>query len=408
MKIAIIGGGASGLACAIEAMDTAKKRKINISVTVFEKNDRVGKKILATGNGRCNITNTDCDKKFYISSRDFASFALSKYSARSNISFFEKLGIFTRTDEEGRVDPLSNQAAGVLDSLRFGCERRGVCFVCDKEIQHIEKIKGKYLLNGEYMFDKVVLSCGGMAGVKNFNGYNLLSSLDIPVTETAPSLVRLVTPDKITKQLKGIRAAVVLTLEIQGKTVAKEKGEILFSDNVLSGIASMQLSSYIARHFKKSKSKPLVHVDFVSDFSFDELVSKLKYICSNCAETSCENLLSAFMPKKIGIAILNKCDVNSSKPMSRLTQKELSLIAGISKRFTFEISGTKDYVDAQVTSGGADTSYFNKETMESKNNKGFFCCGEVLDVDGLCGGYNLQWAWSSGRLAGSSIIGDSK
>lgn len=407
MKCAIIGGGASGLVCAVEAVNTAKKLKRNISVTVFEKNDRVGKKILATGNGRCNMTNLDCRKDFYFGSPDFAEFALKKFSPENNIEFFKSLGLFTRIDSEGRVYPLSNQASSVLDALRFACERNGVNFQCGEAVTEIQKKSNGYIINGKEKFDKIVFACGGKAAVKDFNGYDLAESLSLSCTKTAPSLVRLTTPSKITKQLKGIRAAVELTLIIDSNKVAYERGELLFGDFSLSGIAAMQLSAFVSRHFLKSKTKPLVYVDFVPDFEYSDLVKSIESVCKNCAKSPCENLLSGFMPKKIGTIILKEAEISTDIPMGKLTAQNIKRLALLCKKYVFEIDGTKGFSDAQVTSGGIITKQFNKETLESKKHKGLFCCGEMLDVDGLCGGYNLQWAWSSGRLCGKSLaVGD--
>ena len=403
MKVAIIGAGASGLACAIEAFEEAKRSGVRIDITLFEKNDRAGKKILATGNGRCNLTNLNCKKDFYNGGSDVAVSVFQKFSPESNIEFFKRLGLYTRADSEGRVYPLSNQASSVLDALRLGIRNRGIKIVTDFPVKSIEHKDGFYLVDGK-RFDKIVLAAGGKACVKDFNGYELLRGLDIPVTKTAPSLVRLTTEDKTTKSLKGIRAAVRLTLKIDGKVKAEEKGELLFSDNVLSGIAAMQLSAYISRHFTKSKTRPFVDVDFVPDFSYDELLREIKLICKSCKDTESENILSAFMPKKIGMAILKKSSVPFDKRAGDLNEAETEKIVSFAKRYTFEISGTKDYADAQVTSGGADLTAFNTETLESEKHKGFYCCGEILDIDGLCGGYNLQWAWSSGRLVGQSLV----
>lgn len=404
MKCAIIGGGASGLACAIEAKKEAEKKGMALDVIVYEKNDRVGKKILATGNGRCNMTNMFCSKNDYFGSPSFAEYALDTFSPQSNIEFFESLGLFSKADSEGRVYPLSNQASGVLDALRLACEKYSVVFECGKEVTSVTKKGNAYIINGSERYDKVVFSCGGKAAVKNFNGYELLKPFKIKSTETYPSLVKLTTSVKETKQLKGIKAAVRLTLLIDGKPVAQETGELLFGDFVLSGIAAMQLSPYISRHFAVSKTKPIVSVDFVPGFDYTELVEKLRSVQKNCAEILSENLLLGFMPKKIGAVIVKNTGIDKSVPVGRLTDKNIKTIASLAKRYVFEICGTKGFSDCQVTAGGIETSRFNKETLESKVYKGLYCCGEFLDVDGLCGGYNLQWAWSSGRLCGRSLV----
>jgi len=404
MKLAVIGGGASGLACAIEACRSAKKQNISIGVTVFEANDRVGKKLLATGNGRCNMTNIKISPAFYFGNRSFSKAALEKYPPESNIAFFESMGLYSKADSEGRVYPLSNQASGVLDALRFECERLGVVFRCGEKVKEITPFKGRYKINEAELFDAVVLACGGAAAVKDYNGYRLLASLGHSVTKTSPSLVKLTTPLQLTKQLKGLRAFVKMTLRVGQKIIHEESGELLFGDFSLSGIAAMQLSAYVTRHFQKSKVHPTVSVDFVPTMSFDFLVGALKKICANAGNTSCENLLYGFMPKRIGSVIVKQAGFSPSEPISRLSGKDIKKIAALCKSFDFEIDGTKGFFEAQVTAGGAKTDEFDSRTLQSKLHKGLFCCGEMLDVDALCGGYNLQWAWSSGRLCGKSCL----
>ncbi|MCM1545036.1 MAG: NAD(P)/FAD-dependent oxidoreductase [Ruminococcus sp.] len=403
MKVAIIGGGASGLACAIEAMREAKRQNKRISVTVFETNERVGKKILATGNGRCNMTNLSPGFDAYFSKNNFVHPALEKFTPQKNIEFFNSLGLYTRTDSEGRVYPLSNQAASVLDALRFECERLGVTFQCGETVNSIAKAHGAYTINKQN-FDKVVLACGGKAGVKQHNGFELLKMLGHSVTAASPSLVKLTTSNPAAKQLKGIRAAVSMTLFIDSRQVACESGELLFGDNVLSGIAAMQLSAYVTRHFQKSKVHPVVAIDFVPSMNHNQLLGALSGIHSRQSKSKCENLLSGLMPKRIGAVIIKAAGLSTERAIGELSDANLKKIATLCKKFDFEVDGTKGFADAQVTAGGASTNEFDCKTMESKKCKGLFCCGELLDVDALCGGFNLQWAWSSGRLCGKSIV----
>ncbi|MBQ8503596.1 MAG: NAD(P)/FAD-dependent oxidoreductase [Clostridia bacterium] len=402
MKIAVIGGGASGLVTAITAMQKARSENKKCEITIFEARDRVGKKILATGNGRCNMLNTD-EAPFYFSRNNFHSHAIRSFDAESNLAFFADLGLYTRTDEEGRVYPLSNQATTVLDTLRTECERLGVKTKTDCEIKSIKADKNGFALNNEMYFDKVVLSCGGKAAVKNFNGYDLLSQLGHRVTEIAPSLSKLNTADtKDVKQLQGIRHKVTLTLTVDGKFVTKESGELLFAKYGLSGIAVMQLSAYITRFGKKQKA--VVSADFVPSFTSDELEKAVQRIIAHDEKQRCENLLSGFMPKKLGEVVLKSISINPGEEVGRLNEKDVAAIVRKAKKYPFPIDSVRSFEDAQVTAGGADTEYFNPSTMESKLHKGFYAVGEVLDVDGLCGGYNLMWAWSSGRLCGESII----
>ena len=402
MKIAIIGGGAAGLSCAIAAAKKAGAGKVDI--VIYESKDRVGKKILATGNGRCNMLNIYAEADDY-SSPSFVRDILSAYGAESTRRFFEELGLYTRCDEEGRVYPLSNQATSVLDVLRFECEHLEVKTLCEKEITSIKKQgKGFVLSDGKY-YDKVVLSCGGKATAKNFGGYELLKNLGHTVTKLMPALTKLSVKDSgFTKSLKGIRHKGTLTLKIDGKKITEESGELLFADYGLSGIAVMQLSSFVARHFRNSKTIPVIECDFVAEMSFDELSDCIEKICRYNKELKAENLLTGFMPKKLGENILKTAGVPINKNVGELTEKEISNIALFSKKFNFEISGLRPFDDAQVTSGGADLRDFDSKTLESKKVKNLYCCGELLDIDGPCGGYNLLWAFASGRAVGESLI----
>ncbi len=405
MKIAIIGGGASGLCSAISAARKAEINKIKADITVFETNQRAGKKLLATGNGRCNMMNMNENVK-YFGDVSFAESVLKRYGAKSNLRFFASLGLYTRADEEGRVYPLSNQASSVLDALRFECERLGIKIFTEREITEIEKNQNGFTLNSNMNFDKAVLACGSPAGVKSFCGYELLKSLGHTVTKTAPALSKLEVKNKqLVKSLKGVRHKVKISLFIDNKLKAQEDGEVLFTDYGLSGIAVMQLSSYISRHFMKSKTCPAVSIDLVS--SIDEVYFKklLFDIVQRNKNGKAENLLTGFMPKKIGEAILKECKIPFDKTYGEITESEIEKIISISKAWCFEIAGVKGYADCQVTAGGALCSEFSNKTLESKICKGLYCCGEILDIDGLCGGYNLQWAWSSGRLCGESLIG---
>lgn len=406
MKIAIIGGGASGLCCAIAAAQ--KSDTDEAKIVIYESKDRVGKKILATGNGRCNMLNEGASADDY-STPPFVRDILSTYGADSTRRFFENLGLYTRSDEEGRVYPLSNQASSVLDVLRFECEHLNVKILCNKEIVSVKRQgRGFLLSDGEY-YDKVVLSCGGKATAKNFGGYELLKGLGHTVTKLMPSLTKLtVKESSFTKPLKGIRHKVNLVLYIDGKAVTRESGELLFTDYGLSGIAVMQLSSFVARHFRSSKTLPVVQCDFVADMNFRELTDKLIKICGYNKGLKAENLLTGFMPKRLGESIVKSVGVPADKPLGKLSENDIENIASVCKTFRFEISALRPFDDAQVTCGGADVREFDSKTLESKKVRNLYCCGELLDIDGPCGGYNLLWAFASGRAVGESLLTDKR
>ena len=402
MKIAIIGGGASGLCCAIAA--ARKSADKNAEIVIYESKDRVGKKILATGNGRCNMFNTFAGADDY-SSPDFVRDILSRYDADAVRLFFESLGLYTRTDEEGRAYPLSNQATSVLDVLRLECEHLGIKTLCDSEITSIKKQGKAFILSDGKAYDKVVLACGGKAVAKNFGGYELLKDSGHTVTKLMPALTKLTVKDNTyTKQLKGIRHKANLKLFIDGKKIAEENGELLFADYGLSGIAVMQLSSFVARHFRVSKTLPVVGCDFVPSMSFGELCESLERICRDNQEMKAENLLTGFMPKKLGETVLKSVGVSLNSAVSQLSAKDIKNIASVCKGFKFEITALRPFDDAQVTSGGADLREFDSSTLESKKVKNLYCCGELLDIDGPCGGYNLLWAFASGIAVGESLM----
>ena len=400
MRIAIIGGGASGLTCAISIARKAKEFKLNIEVSVFEAKDKTGKKLLATGNGRCNLMNRN-QGDFYFDNNGFSAFALKKYDVISNLDFFSSLGLYTRTDEEGRIYPLSNQASSVLDCFRFACEDLKIKTLTDYTVDSIRFQNGKFIINNKLNFDKVILACGGKAAVKNFNGYELLTQVGHKVTHIRPSLTKFEVDDKKTvKQLKGIKQKGEFSLFNAGELVCKEKGELLFTDYGLSGIAVMQLSAYAVRCGKELT----VSADFVSELSYNELVEAIKIYAASNTSLKNENLLSGFVQKRLGEIVIKNCGLNLIDRAADLTENQIRIIAKNLKKFRFRITAIRGFDDAQVTAGGADTSLFNNKTMESKKIKGLYCIGEILDVDGLCGGYNLHWAWSSARLCGDSIV----
>lgn len=400
MKVAIIGGGASGLCCAIEA---AKGKN---QVTVYEAKERVGKKILATGNGRCNMFNAFAKADDY-SSPDFVRGVFSSCDVSAVRHFFEGLGLYTREDEEGRAYPLSNQAASVLDVLRFECDRLGVRVLCDNPVTQI-KPKGKGFIICNENYDKVVLSCGSKAAVKAFNGYDILKSIGHTTIKPMPGLTKLTVKDNTyTRQLKGIRHKAVLTLYIDGKKCGEEKGELLFADYGLSGIAIMQLSSIIARCFLSGKkATPVISCDFVPDMSFDELYKAIKKIISHNETMKSENLLTGLMPRKLGEGVIKCARVPTGKEIGKLKDEEIKAITQKAKAFDFEISALRPFEDAQIACGGAATKEFNKYTLESLKYDGLYACGEILDVDGPCGGYNLLWAFASGIVVGRQISND--
>jgi len=397
--LAIVGGCSAGLAAAI----SAKRNYPDMSVAIIEKLPRIGKKLLATGNGKCNITNLEALEHNYVN-KGFAQFALKKYSPQTVTEFFASLGLITYTDSCFRVYPESNTAASVTDALRFELERLGVTVICDMPVTEIKKSKNGFEINGKIFCGKLIVSAGGKSSApqgSDGSGFKLAEKLGHTVTETVPALVPLCASPEITRQIKGVRARnVALTLKGE-KVLAKTNGEILFTDYGLSGIAAMELAAPAQKYINRVKQNPFTHIDFLPDMPYDELMDYLQNLSKIKGFCTMEHLLTGILPKAIGIAICKVCNLyDADAEISALSHKDMRCIAEKIKDFPLEVTGTKGFLNAQVTSGGIKTSEINEETMESKICKNLYFAGEIIDVDGGCGGFNLQWAWSSGMLAG--------
>lgn len=394
----IIGGCSAGLAAAI----CAKRRNPEMSVAVIEKLPRIGKKLLATGNGKCNITNLFALEHNYVN-KNFASFALDSYPPEKITDFFESLGLLCYSDSAGRVYPESNMAASVVDALRFELERLGIDVFCDTPVSEIAKSKNGFTVNDEFFCKKLIIAAGGKAAPSqgsDGSGFEIAKSLGHKVTKTVPALVPLCASPEITKPMKGVRVRNV-SLTLKGdKVLAKSQGEILFTDYGLSGIAAMELASTAQKYIENVKLNPFTFIDFMPQMSFDGLLDYLKNLCEIKGFCNIENLLTGILPKAAGIAICKASRLYKSDILiSSLSDRDLRAIAEKIKSFPLEITGTKGFLNAQVTSGGINVKEINEKTMESKLCKNLYFAGEIIDVDGGCGGFNLQWAWASGMLA---------
>lgn len=384
--IAIIGGGASGIAAAIFAAKAGRR------VCVLEKNSRIGKKILSTGNGRCNFTNANINTDRYNSK--FAEAALNKFSAKDAVNFFEELGLLSREEAEGRIYPLVGQAAAVLDVLRLELDRLGVKVLCDFDAEDITctddgfSIKSK---SGSVCFaDKVIVATGGMAAPKtgsDGSGYRLLKSLGHTRTPLVPALVQI----KTTKGIQGVRAQGKITLE-DGKNAT---GEIQFAGTGISGIPAFSLAKYV-------KEGEVVSLDMLPEFTKDEVIKMLRKRSTQTMET----YLIGVLNKTLAQVLLKECGISPLSKMSdTLTDKEIENIADKIKSWRFVAASKMPWDNAQVTSGGISLSEVNPDTMESRLVSGLYIIGELLDIDGDCGGFNLQWAWASGYVAGREAAG---
>ena len=400
--VAVIGGCAAGMAAAINA----KRRNPKLNIAIIEKLPRLGKKILATGNGRCNLTNLNAKCSDYKNPK-FVWNAMEAYSPKNVIAFFESMGLLTYNDSEGRVYPRSNMAATVLDTLRYEVEALGIEVLCDTPVDSVKKAGGEFIVNGNIACRRILIATGGKASPSqgsDGSGFALAKSLGHTVTKLYPSLVPLTVNGNV-KPLKGVRARnVVLTLLKNGKTVKKTSGELLFTENGISGIAAMELAAKAGELLEEVKTKTFTSIDFLPDMVEEELTGYLLNIKKNKADCPADMLFAGVLPKAIGVEICKGEKLyKQDKTISSFSYQDIALLAKKAKNFELEINGTKGFANAQVTSGGISVNEINPETMESKLCKGLYFAGEIIDVDAGCGGFNLQWAFASGLLAGENI-----
>ncbi len=396
--LTVIGGCASGLAAAI----SCKRKHPEKKIAVVEKLPKIGKKILATGNGKCNLTNLEALSHGY-RNKDFTEPAMNKYPPQKVIGFFESMGLLCYSDSCGRVYPESNTASSVLDALRIEAERLDIDIICDFPVSEIKKQNGLFEINGEIRSEKVIIATGGKSSPSqgsDGSGYVLAKKSGHTVTALHPALVPLTVADEITKSLKGIRARdVMLTLE-NGKILKQSRGEILFADYGLSGIAAMELAADAEISINDVKKNTFTHIDFTPSYSEKYLFEYMKKLKNIKGECSLDYLLNGILPKQIGIAICKACKIyKGERKISTLNDAELKMLASKIKDFSIKVTGTKGFQNAQVTCGGVSVNEIDPETMQSKICEGLYFAGEIIDVDGACGGFNLQWAWASGMLA---------
>ncbi|MGN1097954.1 MAG: NAD(P)/FAD-dependent oxidoreductase [Clostridia bacterium] len=394
MTAAVIGGGAAGLTAAI----FAKRTNPAAEIVVFEGNDRVGKKILATGNGRCNVSNTHISAENYTTHNSgFVKTALTGHGFGFVRDFFGSLGIPLVT-EEGRAYPRSMRAGAVADALRFECVRLGIELRTGTRVRNVSYRGGKFDIDGQE-FRRLILACGGKAapsmGTDGF-GFDLARELGHKVYSTYPALVQLRTENG-EKALKGIRARAKASAIIKGKCVREETGEIQFCDYGLSGIPILQLSSLFNGNME-------IELDLFPDMEFTPAVEYLLSMAERTGDLPLPDFMGGFFHKNLTRRICAQCSVDPDKPADSLTVREIKQFVGGAKALKFNVVGTNSWTNAQTTRGGVDLSEIVPETMQSKILGGLYFAGEVTDVCGDCGGYNLHWAWVSGARAGTAAV----
>ncbi|WP_313344143.1 NAD(P)/FAD-dependent oxidoreductase [Sedimentibacter sp.] len=400
MKIAVIGGGASGLIAAIAAARNGAE------VTIYEKLNRVGKKILATGNGRCNYTNLNMSiDRYHGKNVKLAKAPMEFFDLNETLRFFESLGVHPYEGESGKIYPNSLQASSILDVLRYEAERLKVSEITDCEIKELRKSKDKFSIIGNeaYLSDKVILATGGKAAPQlgsDGKGYEIAKSLGHKIIEPFPALVQLKLKSKYLKRISGIRFDGIVKGVTDNKLIREDEGEILFTDYGISGPPVLQISRRVIEELNKGNIAYIL-VDMFPDTTKLQLYELLQARFIDIGYKSLEESLIGFINKKLIPVVLMEAGFEDlNKNCGKLNKKEIYKIIDILKEWKFEVTGHNTWQQAQSTAGGIDMSEVNSGTLESNKVKGLYICGEVLDVDGDCGGFNLQWAWSSGYTAG--------
>ncbi len=457
-KVAVIGGGAAGIAAALTAASNGAE------VTIFERNDRIGKKILATGNGKCNLSNKQMFSAcFHTLDEKKLEECLERFGVQDTINFFKNLGLMIK-DKNGYLYPASEQAAVVLDVLRIGVARSGICVKTEAKVTEIRGLKTEFNNKGnsgrgsfgtkiidaksndnksndnksddnksndnksidktsfdkekityrfevycgkdKECFDKVIITCGSNAAPKtgsDGNGYELAKTFGHNIIPVVPSLVQLKCSDSFCKSLAGIRSEACVHIFEDGKALCQENGEVQLTDYGISGIPVFQLSALVNRRLADKKHGEITAViDFLPGLSDEEFISLQKERMLHMGDLTAEEFFTGMLNKKLMMLFIKLAGLNPTVQIQCVSKNQVRKVFGYCKRLEYHITGHNGFENAQVCAGGVDLREMTSD-LESKKTPGLFFAGEILDVDGRCGGYNLQWAWTSGCIAGKGV-----
>ena len=398
MVIGIIGGGASGMAAALAAAEQP-----GVQVVLMERQARLGRKLQATGNGRCNLTNLHAGRQGYHGDRpEFAREAIAAFGPQETLAWFLRLGLFTVAEPSGRVYPYSDQANSVVDVLRFALERTNIQVKLGFEVEKVKKTPDGFLVESKQEHlscHRLIVACGGLAGTKlggSMAGYQLLRALGHRCTRLRPTLVQLKAAWGGIAGLKGVRANCHAAI-YRGETLWSEStGELQFTEYGLSGPVMFEIS----RDACQGLGPWHCRLDFLPEVPESALQEEL--LRRRQGDLPASELLTGILHNRLGRVLTQAAGISLSRQVAQLGEAELFQVAQTVKDFDVALKEPMGMDSAQVTAGGMVTAEFDEQTMESRLVPGLYACGEVLDIDGDCGGYNLQWAWSSGRLAGLS------
>lgn len=395
----VIGGGAAGLIAAISAARSKYK------VLVIERNESVGRKILITGNERCNLTNTNtAPNKYFGENTKCLHNIFNRFSYNDTIKFFEELGVHLKTEKDGRVYPITDNAATILDTLVNETKRLKIKINLNERVLNLTPIESgwKTITNkNSYWSKSVILATGGRSYPQlgsTGDGFDIAQKLGHRIIEPRPALVPLELEGNWFKELQGVKVNVQITLKVQGKTITRQTGEMLFTHFGISGPVVLDLSRLIIEYLCKPDS--IVSVNFLPGYNSNELSQYLNSVWLNQPRKTLVNSLTSLLPKKLVSVLLYEMKIEDTKKVNQLTKKDKQLLTERLSNCQLEVKSPRSFDESMVTAGGVSMNEINIRTMESLKAKGLYLAGEVLDIDGKSGGYNLQFAWSTGYLAG--------
>jgi len=400
--ICIAGGGASGMMAAITAA------RNGAGVILLERSERVGRKLLLTGNGKCNFTNLDMDPEYYHTEKDsFAMKSVSRFGPQDTISFFRRIGVEPVTQKNNMVYPYSCQASSVQNALRGEMNRLNVKTVTDCRIKRAVKEKDAsfriFTDRGDFRADRFILATGSFAGTRTQpedSGYRLAETFGHKIVKPLPALCSLLCDRKeFFSQAAGVRAHAKVTLFSDNAETDSNTGEMQITSTALSGIPVFQISRSAVRALESGK-EVRCEVDFFPEC--EDIPAFLKNRAEICAFPDAEAFGNGFLNKNLWLSILKSAGIRSDASVRSLSDKDIRTLADAIGHLSFRVLRSSGFENAQICTGGICTSEIDPGTMESKLIPGLYFAGEIIDVDGICGGYNLQWAWTSGHLAGMS------
>ena len=398
-QVIIAGGGASGLVAAITAARNGAE------VLIIEQKERLGKKILSTGNGRCNYTNeymnADCFRSDDLS---IVEKVLDEFGYQETIRFFEDLGVIFK-NRQGYIYPISDQATTITDVLCMEIDRLEVQVRLEESVKSVKQDGRHFMLTtvkSTYKSDAVVLATGGKAASvlgSDGSGYELAKSLGHSISPVVPALVQLVGNSKCFKLVSGVRTHATVSIYIDNKYVSSDTGELQLTNYGISGIPVFQVSRYASKALLKKKNV-LAEIDFLPTMTENELEQFVSMRKTTHGNRTAENFFIGMLHRKLAAMLLKEAYIPLHITANEIREDKWERLLELIKHFKVEIVDTNSFDQAQVCAGGVSTKEVNLDTLESMYAEDLYLTGELLDVDGMCGGYNLQWAWATGFIAG--------